>query len=286
MADNQNGTPEAEAPVNVETSAAETEVKTTTDEANTETEGENAEAEAKGAKAEGDESDNQDEDEGDRGQRKRVPGSQRLKRELERLRAENESLRSRPVEDDGAALNRAIVKEIGEPPKEADYNGDYIAYERALTAYESAKIIVSRDVKRQMESAKSRQTQAQQEAFEDHLERVSEARKAIPDFDTVLKSAANVETADHVQHLIIESDKSHLLIYHLAQNPGKVAQLNEMSPVSAARELGRIEARLSLAKPNTATKAPSPARPLSGAAAVSSAEAGLDAWLSKTYGKR
>lgn len=286
MDDNQNGTPEAEAPVNVETSAAETESEKPSNEANTETEGENAEAEAKDAKAEGDENDNQDEDESDRGQRKRVPGSQRLKRELERLRAENESLRSRPVEDDGAAIKRAVVAEIGEPPKEADFNGDYLAYERELTAYRSAEILAQRDVKRQLESQKSLQTQAQQEAFEDHLERVGEARKAIPDYDAVLKSAGQIETRDHVERLIVESDKSHLLLYHLAKNPGKVAQLNGMSEVAAARELGRIEARLSLPKPNAATKAPAPARPVSGAAAVSSQEASLDAWINKTYGKR
>jgi len=280
MDDNQNGTPDADAPVNVETSAVETEVEKTTDEANTETEG--TEAEATSAKAEGEEGDSDDNDEGERPQRKREPGSQRLKREVERLRAEVESFRSRPVLDDGAAIAQGVAQELGEPPKEADFNGDYLAYERALTAYESASLIVKRDVKRQLEAQKSRQTEARNEAFEDHLDRVAEAKRAIPDYEKVLKAAGQVETRQHVEELIIESDKSHLLLYHLAQNPGKVAQLNEMSPVAAARELGRIESRLSLPKPNNVTKAPAPARGISGAAAPSlSADAAIDAYVAK-----
>jgi hypothetical protein len=51
-----------------------------------------------------------------------------------------------PVAGDEKALASAVEAEIGAPPKESEFP-DWFAYERALTAYETEKRIVSRELK-------------------------------------------------------------------------------------------------------------------------------------------
>jgi molecular chaperone GrpE (heat shock protein) len=78
--------------------------------------------------------------------------------------------------------------------------------------------------------------------------RESEAKKVIPDYDQVISNYKGQAPKDHVAAIILESDKSALLKYHFASNPRKLAEINSMSPLSAAREIGRLEASLSSPK--------------------------------------
>jgi hypothetical protein len=108
------------------------------------------------------------------------------------------------------------------------------------------------------------QTQAQQrqrEAFlelaEAHQEREEVVRKVITDYDEVIEDS-DAEVAPHVQQLILDSDKSPLLAYHLCSNERELLKLNRMSPTQAAREIGKLESRLSLPKPKKQSSAPKP----------------------------
>ena len=60
--------------------------------------------------------------------------------------------------------------------------------------------------------------------------------------------------------VIADSDIGPQLAYHLAENKDAAARIAAMSPVQAARELGKIEARLTAAKdaPKPVSKAPPP----------------------------
>jgi hypothetical protein len=87
-----------------------------------------------------------------------------------------------------------------------------------------------------------------------------------------------------VEHLILDSDKSAHLVYHLAKNPERLAKLNAMNEREAAREVGRLESRLSLPNSRTQTRAPTPKTPPRGGSAPASQHRDLDSYLRRTYG--
>lgn len=239
--------------------------------------------------ADGEQPEGAGEDEEEEKPKKRRSGVDRLKRERDALRAENEMLRSRaPKADDSASIEAAVRNEIGEPPKEADFNGDFFAYERALTAYETEKRIVTREVKGRANQAASQTNARVQDLIEDFNERSAEAAAKIPDFVDVVSKATDAThpVSDTVKALILESEKGPLLQYHFAKNASDLRRINALPPMAAAREIGRLEARLSLAKPSTATKAPPPVSAPKGGASPSSQEARMEAYLKRQYGDR
>jgi hypothetical protein len=203
-------------------------------------------------------------DEEDQPKRKRRTGSERLRRRIEALEAENQSLRSRP-QVDGADLEKAVQAEIGDPPKESDYP-DYLAYERTMIAYEADKRAVTREVKRTMASQAAESAARQAEVFEAYDDRLADAEKALPGLKATI-AKADIQVRQHVVGLIVESEKGPLIAHHLAKNPTKAAELNRMSPLAAAKEIGRLGSRLSLPKPKTTTSAPPPVAPVRGSAA-------------------
>ena len=219
-----------------------------------------AEPKPEPAKAEG---------EGGEDKPKKRSGIQRMQDQIARLRAENDSLRS-AAPAAGGDRAAAIEKEIGPAPKEEDFK-DWAAFEDAKAEYRINKALaVQRHADREA-AATSRQAaeqDAQREAaIEAFQERLDETRGAIPDFDAALAAAKDREVKPHVTELVIESEKGGVLAYYLAKNPDVLTKLNGMTERQATKEVGRLEARLTLAKPKTATAAPSPAKPVTGAAA-------------------
>lgn len=217
-------------------------------------------------------------------QRPKRTGIQRMQDRIARLEAENANLRSAPT---GAGEDRkaALEKEIGPAPKEADF-ADFMEFEDAKADYRIRKALAEQRLTDREAQTSRTQNAARQEAVEAFHDRMDEARERIPDFDDVIAKAKGREVAPHLTDLIVESEKGGLLAYYLAKNPAELAKLNGMTERQAAKAVGALEHRLTLAKPKTATKAPAPARPVSGGAAPSSPEAEGDAWLAKTYGRR
>jgi hypothetical protein len=84
----------------------------------------------------------------------------------------------------------------------------------------------------------------------------------------VLKSGGQVPVAPQVADEILNSEKSALLQYHLAKNPDKLKELNQMSGRELAREIGRLEGRVHLPKAKTATEASPPLTDVKGGAAA------------------
>lgn len=259
-----------------ETGVTESELPDTWDEA-AKPAGDAVKDEAKATDADTEEpegdADQADEAEGDEGEGekpKKPSRSERLRRQNERLKAEIEALRSgsavSAVEDKGA-FEAAVTERVGPEPKEADY-ADWFAYERAMTAYEADKRIVSRQMKEEVKAAKGAQMERIRDLAEDYQDNLKALEKTLPDLREVLTKATFAPTPT-VEMLILEAgDKAPLVAYHLAQNPKTAAALNAMSPVEAAREIGRIEGRVSIPT-NKATRTPSPVSPVKGSASPS-----------------
>lgn len=216
-----------------------------------------------------------DEDEGD-GKPKPKPGSAKLRDKLakqnEKIARLERELGERQARDvlankDEQALAKAVEDRIGPAPKREDFES-FLDYDVARTAYEVDK----RQAVREVRTEATRASQAQEARFVELVdafqEAEAEARTKIPDYDEVMKRAADIKTEPHVDHLILESDKGPLLKHYLGQRPKVVENLNRMNPLQAAREIGRLEARLSYPQPKTATSAPPPVTPVSGGARV------------------
>lgn len=152
----------------------------------------------------------------------------------------------------------AAAKPAPEPPKEPvpqDFD-DYGAYVKALTRF-NAEAIAKEAI--DQDRAQSRaQTESERKA-QQWGERKTELGKAIPDLEATL-AASEVQIANFIGEQLLDSEIGPQIAYHLTKNPELAAKLNAMTPVQAAKEIGKLEAQLT--KPAAATPAPAaPADP-------------------------
>lgn len=146
-----------------------------------------------------------------------------------------------------------------EAPKKPtpDQYDTYDAYVEALTDWK-AEEKVSTKFKEREEATQA--TQRQESRAVNWQKGVEEAMKHHPDYEQVM-SASQVPVADHVQELLLDAESGPRLAYYLDRHPEIADKLNEMSPVQAARELGRIEASFSAAPTANETPDETPAAP-------------------------
>ena len=184
------------------------------------------------------------------------------------------------------AIEHRVQQEIGEPPKEADFKGDYIGFEREMQAYLSEKRVVTREVKKQFVQAVETEQNRMVELVADHKARVAKFKTQIKDYDAIM-AKATVRVAPHVERLILHSNKSHHIGLVLAKDQALLTRLNHSNPEEVARELGRIEGKLSRPQKPQQTQARKPIAPLKGSGTrPQSQTAARDAYLKKLYGDR
>lgn len=255
--------------------ASETSTPETTEEAASTENAETPAQETEQSKPEGEESSTEED------KPRKLSRSERMRRRMQAMATELETLRAQFTKPEAAN------SETDAAPKEADFNGDYFAYQTAKAAHDAAQAVAKQFAERDAKEAQTRLAQRQAEANEEFLERVEEVKANIADYDKVINDFAKAggRFAPHVIEELRDSEKGPVLAYELAKNPALSAELNALSPRDAAREIGRIEARLSLPKPKTTTKAPPPIAPVSGGGSPNTQEADLNAWLKRTYGK-
>ncbi len=167
-----------------------------------------------------------------------------------------------------AEAKEAKDAEAAKPQKPTpDKFTDYNEYVEALTEFKAGEKVQATLDKRDTEA----QARARAESFAKSWgERVTEAKAKHEDYEQVV-SASDVEVRDHVKEALNDSDMGPQVIYHLAKNPDIAQRLNQMTPLGAAREIGRIELQLAKApEPQAETEAepepePAPVRKTSAA---------------------
>jgi len=96
---------------------------------------------------------------------------------------------------------------------------------------------------------------------EDHYRRADALK--VPDYDETEDKAISIIGHEVVKELILNSDKSEVLLYWLGKNPNNAEDLKDLiqsNPVKGALAIGRLEERL-VAKPKSKNKpAPDPDR--------------------------
>ncbi|MGB0855382.1 MAG: hypothetical protein ACPGSI_18945 [Pikeienuella sp.] len=160
---------------------------------------------------------------------------------------------------------RKRAEESSTPPKEADFQ-DYNEYLIAVGAFTASKSMDTRAAEEAGETAKAEQArldgvreQQKAELAQGWAEQVADASGRYADFEKVAYTAP---ISDELAQFVMASDMGADIAYHLGTERELAAQLSSMPLVEAAREIGRIEARLSLPKANVQPSAPDPVTPV------------------------
>ena len=113
-----------------------------------------------------------------------------------------------------------------------------------------------------------REIQKQRAVIEDtYAEREDEARAKYDDFEQVAYNP-QLRVTDVMAETIKSSDLGPDLAYWLGSNPKEADRISRLSPLLQAREIGKIEAKLTAEPPQKKTSsAPEPIRPVSARAA-------------------
>lgn len=124
----------------------------------------------------------------------------------------------------------------------------------------------------QFEQQQHAQQLAQQQTVERFVAQEHDARARYQDYDAAVSSQLMQQVKQvrpDVIQAVIDSPHGPDVAYFLAKNPARVQQIASLSPVAAAREIGRIEQMFMGQKQVTQTPAPEPTRTVGGEARVS-----------------
>lgn len=151
-------------------------------------------------------------------------------------------------------------QEANSKPKADDFTS-YEDYTEALTDWK----IEQREKERETKAKETQVKTEYQKQVESFQSKVSEFAKTKDDFEDVISEVDDVPLSLGVSEAITSSENGPELMYELAKNKKELLRINALSPILAAREIGKIEARLAKTEskpiPKT-TKAPAPITPV------------------------
>lgn len=166
------------------------------------------------------------------------------------------------TDDQIKSTQKAETPAEGKPKKEDFENlEDYL---EAVTDWKVEQKEKAREVKKSEDETRS-SYQKQVSSFQD---KVSEFKKTADDFDEVINDVDHIPLSMGTQAVILNSEIGPRLLYEIAKDEALYEKINKMHPIDAARELGKIEAKLSSSESETkkeakVTKAPAPIKTLS-----------------------
>lgn len=142
-------------------------------------------------------------------------------------------------------------------------------------AYLQAQIEHLAEKKATQKVAERERAQQHDKTQEVFFERAEAVKARYADFDAVVGNPT-LPINEAMTEFISDSTVGPDLAYFLGKNPSKAAEIAQMSPIKAARELTAIEAQLN-AKPQVRTsKAPAPIDPISGRGSAAPSIANAD----------
>lgn len=193
--------------------------------------------------------------------------------------------RAKELEERLAALEaqnqpqpRDVVSDI-KPPNFSDYSSDE-EYAAAMQEYtvqtvERLQEQSQSEIQRQQQEAEKRQ---KRDAYQTRI-----AQYAVENDGFVEAiQASNVNISEAVEQVLFESERAAELTHWLAENAAEAVRINNLPPVLAAKELGRIEATFDAVQPKKASNAPQPQTELSGgepAPTALSDDMDIDEWM-------
>lgn len=192
-------------------------------------------------------------------EKKRAGGWQR---KIERLERELEAARLREIQ--------ALRTSQSQTPGQAPTGGDLAKADPVAQAREFFRSVAREE--REAAEAQARQ----QSIVAKFVERTQAARARYADFDDVV-SMVDIPTESPLGQALLTSEQAPDIMYRLATSPAELARINALPPLEAAREIGRLEAKLSSStaapsKPKPANRPPAPPTRTGGSASSLSSE--------------
>ena len=228
--------PQVEVVEPIEAEAVETEV---------ESESAPKEVEAKEAEKEHDESSLPE------GVKKRIDKVTRQKyeaiAEANRLRAELEQLRAQ-------FAPKQEVPDISQ----FDTMDDYV---EALVEYKYQNNMLS-------QQEKYAERAREQRVAREWTDKVEKVRAVAPDFDEAFSNVAEITFAQSTLDAVAGHEKGAEIAYLLGKDPVKAYQIASLPPMQQLMAIGEIAAKTNLTRPKTVTNAPPPVKPISGKSSI------------------
>lgn len=180
---------------------------------------------------------------------------QELEREMEELRRQAQPPQPKPEPVEGAP----------DPSKFDDY-GEYM---RAVSRWE-AKQVLDEERRNYAETQQQRRQHDAQAQFQRATaEKVSAGQAKYQDFDAVINDGLAPFLTPHLHTALIDSDIGEDVAYFLGKNPLEAERIAKLHPVAAAREIGRLEAKLLQTTETAVSAAPDPITPIGNRAKAS-----------------
>ena len=167
------------------------------------------------------------------------------------------------------ALEKQKQDSAGDPQPESNLPApptlESVEFDDAKYAQEMAKWAVSYADAREAQKAEAQQTaqkaQSEQARLESYAERADAFSETKDDYYDVAHDP-DLQVSEAMREVILESDHGPQLLYHLGENPKESSRISRLSPVSAALELGKLEARLTAPSQSKTSSAPAPVKPV------------------------
>jgi len=136
----------------------------------------------------------------------------------------------------------------------ADFNYDEVAYRKHIVTVARTEAVqaAKEELKREREEGYASERDA------DFADREDKYLKDAPDYMEVTRSP-RLTITESMAETIKDSEHGPAIAYHLGKNPALAAQIARLPALQQAREIGRIEAKLTAAPPPKVSEAPPPA---------------------------
>jgi hypothetical protein len=273
----------------------------TTSEQNESTESDTEETEAKESpETEGEESETDSESKDDGKEKtvgKKKGGFQRridkLNAQKSAIQQEAEYWKQMALKSAGAQKDESKPVDQTKPatadgkPKADDFD-THAEFVEALTDWKTEQKLSERDQK--LERSKLQTEQAK--LVQTFTERREAFLKTAPDYDEVMESVDDVPLTPALREIILTSENGPEIAYELAKNRDEFERISKLSPLAVAREVGKLESRLSAkssdgkTEQKKITKAPKPIDPVNAGGKGSAAKSIADPNLSQAEYER
>ena len=139
-------------------------------------------------------------------------------------------------------------------PKLEDYE-DTSDYLEALTDWKVEQKLKAQQAEATSETEEASELQAADEIADELDTIAAKGRDKYDDYESVVFDKDLTLTQEMVE-TIIQSDIAEEIFYYLGQNPDIAAELSEMTPFKAAKEIGKLEVEIAagIPKPNVMSK--------------------------------
>jgi hypothetical protein len=150
-----------------------------------------------------------------------------------------QALKTSQPQNQAPKVEMAPKADEGKPdPEKFETHAEYV---EALTDWKTEQKFKERELKSEQNKIQSEQ----QNVIKSHQERLKSFSEKTKDFNDVLMEVDDIVVSPAVSQLLVTSENGPELMYELAKNRDEFEKLNKLPPLAAARELGRIESRIS-----------------------------------------